>query len=63
MVQKTSIRFFDKIPVCAGWDEADSAWLYSAVDAIVALIKSKNPRVYWNTCKFRNPELNVRIAR
>lgn len=57
MIQKISIRYFDTVPVRAVWDEANSAWLYSAADVIAALVKSKNPRVYWNTCKSRNPEL------
>lgn len=58
-MQKTSIRYFNETPVRAAWDEADSVWFYSAVDVIAALVKSKNPRIYWNTCKTRNPELNA----
>ena len=59
MFQKTSIRYFDRVPVRAVWDADGSAWFYSAVDIIAAVVKSKNPRVYWNTCKTRNPELNT----
>lgn len=59
MSQKTSIRYFAEAPVRAVWDEGSSTWLYSAVDVIAALVKSKNPRIYWNTCKTRNPELNA----
>lgn len=59
MAQKTSIRYFDKDPVRAVWDEEGSAWLYAAVDIIKVLVKSKNPRVYWNTFKTRHPELNT----
>lgn len=59
MIQKTSIRYFDQTPVRAVWDDAGSTWFYSAVDIIAALVKSKNPRVYWNACKTRNPELNT----
>ena len=59
MIQKTSIRFFGEVPVRAVWDACEAAWFYSAVDVIAALVKSKNPRIYWNTCKTRNPELNA----
>lgn len=59
MLQKTSIRYFNKMPVRAIWETADSMWFYSATDVVEALVKSKNPRVYWNTCKTRNPELNA----
>ena len=59
MIQKTSIRYFIKTPVRAVWDKADACWFYSAVDVVAALTDSKNPRIYWNTCKRRNPELNA----
>ncbi len=48
---KTSIRFFENIPVRAIWDEESSKWWFSATDIIEALTKSKNPRVYWSTLK------------
>ena len=54
---KTSIRFFENIPVRAVWDEESSKWWFCAVDIAEALTKSKNPRVYWATVKRRNPEL------
>lgn len=57
MIQKTSIRFFNKNAVRAVWDDSSSSWLYSAVDVIAALVGSKNPRVYWNALKNRNPQL------
>lgn len=59
MMQKTSIRFFNETPVRAVWDSDNSCWQYSAVDVISALTNSKNPRVYWNACKNRNPQLNT----
>ena len=59
MIQKTSIRFFNKTAVRAVWDSSDSSWLYSAVDVVAALVGSKNPRVYWNTLKTRNPQLST----
>lgn len=54
---KTSIRFFENIPVRAVWEEGTSKWWFCAVDIAEALTKSKNPRVYWATIKRRNPEL------
>ncbi len=57
MSQKTSIRFFEDIPVRAVWDNDTSKWWFCAVDIAEALAKSKNPRVYWATIKRRNPQL------
>ena len=54
---KTSIRFFEDIPVRAVWDEDTSKWWFCAVDIAEALTKSKNPRVYWAQMKRRNPQL------
>ncbi len=54
---RTSIRFFENIPVRAVWDEESSGWWFCAVDIAEALTKSKNPRVYWATLKRRNSEL------
>lgn len=54
---KTSIRFFEDIPVRAVWDEESSKWWFCAVDIAEALTKSKNPRVYWAQMKRRNPQL------
>ena len=56
-MQKTSIRFFENIPVRAVWEEETSKWWFCAVDAIEALTKSKNPRIYWATIKRRNNQL------
>ena len=56
-MQKTSIRFFEDIPVRAVWDEESSKWWFCAMDIAEALTKSKNPRVYWATVKRRNSEL------
>ena len=55
---KTSIRFFDDIPVRAVWNEEDSKWYFCAVDIAEALTASKAPRKYWNTLKSRNPQLS-----
>lgn len=59
MIRKTSVRYFNETAIRAVWDKGDSCWFYSAVDVVSALTKSKNPRIYWNTCKNRNPELNA----
>lgn len=55
---KTSIRFFDNIPVRSIWDEETSRWWLCAVDIIEALSLSSSPRKYWNTLKKRNFELS-----
>jgi len=54
---KTSIRFFEDIPVRAVWDEGTSKWWFCAMDIACALTKSSNPRVYWATVKRRDPQL------
>lgn len=54
---KTSIRFFENVPVRAVWDEDTSKWWFCATDIAEALTKSKNPRMYWATVKRRNPQL------
>ena len=56
-MQKTSIRFFENIPVRAVRDDESSGWWFCAADIAEALTKSKNPRVYWATVKRRNREL------
>jgi cell filamentation protein len=56
---KTSIRFFENIPVRAVWDEESSKWWFCAVDIAEALTKSKNPRSYWNKIKSRKNELST----
>lgn len=54
---KTSIRFFEDIPVRAVWDDDTSKWWFCAMDIAEALTKSNNPRVYWATMKHRNNQL------
>lgn len=58
MANKTSLRFFENIPVRAVWDEESSKWWFCAMDIAEALTKSKNPRKYWNTIKTRKPQLS-----
>ena len=58
-MQKTSIRFFEDIPVRAVWDDESSKWWFCAMDIAEALTKSKNPRSYWNKTKSRKPELST----
>ena len=57
MKNKTSIRYFNDMPVRASWDEETSLWLYSAVDIVYVLTHSKSPRKYWNMFKKRNEEI------
>ena len=57
MTYKTSIRFFENVPVRAVWDEETAKWWFCAADIAEALTKSKNPRVYWATVKRRNTQL------
>ena len=54
---KTSIRFFDNVPVRSVWDEESFRWWLCAVDIIEALSLSASPRIYWATIKRRNPQL------
>ena len=55
---KTSIRFFDNVPVRSIWEEQTSRWWLCAVDIIEALSLSSSPRKYWNTLKTRNIQLS-----
>ncbi|MGN1042527.1 MAG: protein adenylyltransferase Fic [Christensenellales bacterium] len=56
---KTSIRFFENIPIRAVWDNDTSKWWFCATDIVEALTKSKNPRSYWNAMKRRKFELST----
>ncbi len=55
---KTSIRFFDNVPVRSVWEENTALWWLCAVDVIEALNVSAAPRKYWNALKRRNPQLS-----
>ena len=55
---KTSIRFFNNVPVRSVWNEETSRWWLCAVDVIEALSLSSSPRKYWNTFKKRNSQLS-----
>ena len=57
MTHKTSIRFFETVPVRAVWDEETTKWWFCATDIAEALTKSKNPRNYWAKFKSRHDEL------
>ena len=56
---KHSIRYFLNKPIRAIWDSELSKWWYSATDVVFVLTDSRNPRIYWNAIKRRNPELNT----
>ena len=43
---KTSIRFFNDIPVRSVWDDDTAAWWLCATDIITVLVDTSNPRVY-----------------
>ena len=58
MITKTSIRFYNSVPVRARWSDDDKTWWYAATDVIQALTQSKNARRYWNTFKTRHVELS-----
>ena len=58
MKTKTSIRFFNNHKVRARWEDESASWWYAATDVVNALIKSANPRRYWNTFKSRHSELS-----
>lgn len=58
MITKTSIRFYNSVPVRARWSDDDKTWWYAATDVIQALTQSKNARRYWNTFKTRHFELS-----
>lgn len=54
---KTSIRFFDTVPVRSVWNDADAKWWLCASDVVAAMVDTSNPRVYWATVKRRHSEL------
>ena len=56
---KTSIRFFDDIPVRAVWVEETSKWWFCAVDIVEALTGSRAPRKYLNALKDRKSQLST----
>ncbi len=56
-MNKTSLRFFNDIPVRSVWDEETAKWWLCAADVVAALTDSTNPRVYWAAVKSRNPQL------
>ena len=58
MIAKTSIRFFNKKPVRARWDDESLAWWYSASDLVNALVDTKDARRYWNNFKRRHIQLS-----
>lgn len=55
---KTSIRFFENVPVRSVWDAETSRWWLCAVDIVEAFSLSTAPRKYWNTLKSRNNQLS-----
>ena len=58
MKTKTSIRFFNNIPIRSRWDDKENVWWYSATDIVASLTGTNNARRYWNTFKSRHHELS-----
>ena len=56
---KTSIRFYNNVPVRSVYDEDCNSWLYAAVDLIESLTNSKCPRKYWYALKKRHPKMST----
>lgn len=56
---KTSIRFYENVPVRAVWDPDTSKWWWAATDIVTAFLPSQAPRIYWNAAKTRHPELRA----
>ena len=56
-MNKTSLRFFNDIPVRSVWDDESASWWLCAADVVATLTDTKNPRVYWSAVKNRNPQL------
>jgi cell filamentation protein len=54
---KTSIRFFNDIPVRSVWDDDTAAWWLCATDIITVLVDTSNRSVYLATIKRRSPQL------
>lgn len=57
-MNKTSIRFFENIPIRAVWNNDNSRWYFCASDIVEAIIKPSNARKYWNSLKLRKKELS-----
>lgn len=51
--QKISIRFYNDCEVRALWSEEENKWFFSAVDVVMAITESPNPRKYWSVLKTR----------
>ena len=58
-LQKTSIRFFNDVPVRSVWDDKNAKWWCCAADIAEALTGSDRSRAYWNALKKRNPQLST----
>ena len=56
---KYSVRIFLNKKIRAIWDDENSKWWYSAVDVLLVLTDSNNPRINWSAVKRRNPVLNA----
>ncbi len=60
--QKISIRFYNDREVRAVWSEEECKWFFSAVDVVMAITESPNPRKYWSVLKTRLKQAGNELA-
>lgn len=53
MTDKISIRFYNDHEVRAVWSDEEEKWFFCAVDVVLAITESPNPRKYWSVLKTR----------
>lgn len=53
MTKETAIKLFNDKKIRTHWDENESKWYFSIVDAVGVLTDSENPNNYWKVLKNR----------
>jgi hypothetical protein len=53
MTKETAIKLFNDKKIRTHWDENESKWNFSIVDAVGVLSESENPNNYWKVLKNR----------
>lgn len=53
MTKETAIKLFNDKKIRTHWDENESKWYFSIVDAVGVLTDSANPNNYWKVLKNR----------
>lgn len=56
-MENTYVKYFNNKPVRGIYDHLNNIGYFSATDIIDILVKTKNPRKYWNTLKSRKADL------